>query len=366
MTKTPRVAIVTPTKNRLALLCEAMDSVQAQTFADWEHLIVDDGSNDGTAEEVERRSKQDSRIRFIRRTGDKTGANICRNIGIRHSRADYVLFLDSDDLLEPHSLARRVAKLARNADLDFVTFQTSFFIDEIGDHDQYRDRDLLGDDLTRFLFFELPWIVTGPLWRKSSLERIGLFDESLPSWQDVELHIRALTMGVRYLRFSEVDHHVRWDNSVRRTSADQRKSPKHLDAALDTLEKFERMIRAGPGMTWIRQRALCSLYFFVAERWVEAREPVKALETWRDIHNRGLGTTFLHRSGALLLLFKSYGLPSDRLINKWKGLMRLRTNAELVTPRSVGVRRPPKGRCLAGARTAQPSGSAAARNDSQQ
>ena len=60
----PRVAVITPTKNRLRLLCEAMDSVQQQDFDAWEHVIVDDGSDDGTAEEVLRRAALDPRIRY--------------------------------------------------------------------------------------------------------------------------------------------------------------------------------------------------------------------------------------------------------------------------------------------------------------
>ena len=55
----PAVAVVTPTKNRLALLRETMNFVQAQTIQGWEHLIVDDGSEDGTADEVARRSRTD-------------------------------------------------------------------------------------------------------------------------------------------------------------------------------------------------------------------------------------------------------------------------------------------------------------------
>ena len=325
----PRVSVVTPTKNRLALLCEAIESVQAQNFTEWEHIIVDDGSDDGTAEEVERRAKADSRIRFIRRSGDAVGANVCRNIGVRKSRGAYVLFLDSDDLLEPHCLARRVAILDRNEDVDFITFQTGFFIEELADQRQC-EPDLLGDDLTRFLFFETPWIITGPTWRRSSLLRVGLFDESLLSWQDIELHVRALTKGVRYLRFPEVDHHVRWQNKVGRISADQRKSPRHLEAAIANLEKLERLVRDGPGMNWIRQRALCSLYFFVADCWAEAGRAPEALKAWGETRNRSIGTPFLYASGAVLLALKAWGVPCDRLMNKWKGWMRLRTQPELV------------------------------------
>ena len=104
----PMVAIITPTKNRLELLCETMNSVQAQTFDAWEHIVVDDGSDDGTAEEVQRRAALDPRIRFIRRTGNRTGANVCRNLGIENSRSDLIVFLDSDDLLRPGCLELRL------------------------------------------------------------------------------------------------------------------------------------------------------------------------------------------------------------------------------------------------------------------
>ena len=61
--------------------------------------IVDDGSNDGTAGEVGRRAS-DARVRYVQRMGDKAGANVCRNLGIRESRADLIVFDDSDDMLE--------------------------------------------------------------------------------------------------------------------------------------------------------------------------------------------------------------------------------------------------------------------------
>jgi glycosyltransferase involved in cell wall biosynthesis len=327
----PVVSIVTPTKNRRAMLLEAIASVQAQTFADWEHIIVDDGSDDGSAEAVA--ALNDPRIRFIRRDRETSGANVCRNIGVRESRGRYLVFLDSDDLLEPGCLARRVEILDRNADVDFITFQTGIFVERIGDQGRQHDYDLFGDDLMRFLLFEVPWIITAPLWRKEALVKIGLFDEALPSWQDVELHVRALTAGLRYLRFDEVDHHVRWQNNVGRISVDQRRSPRHLDAAIGTIAKYERMVREGPGMNWSRQRALCGLYFGVASLWLQAGDTKKALQTWRIVRQRGLGSRFLHLCGAVLLALKGAGLPIDRVIGKWQGQVRFRTNAELVPAR---------------------------------
>jgi glycosyltransferase involved in cell wall biosynthesis len=333
----PKVTIITPTKNRLKLLCEAMVSVQAQTFAEWEHIIVDDGSDDDTAKEVRRRAQADSRVRYIVRNIESAGANVCRNIGVREAAADFVLFLDSDDLLMPHCLMRRLEIMERNADIDFAVFQTQVFIGVPGDTNLTFNQELSGDDLLRFLFFEPPWIITGPIWRKATLQRIGAFDEGLLSWQDIELHVRAILSSCRYLRFAEADHHVRWQNDPDKISILQRRSERHLNAVPELLQKFERMIVAGPGMNWVRQRALCGLYFMVAELWVAAGSLSSGLRVWRMIDVRVLGSKWLHLTGAVLLAVQNVGWPIEelgqRVKHKWKGWMRLRTNPELVAGR---------------------------------
>src|ERR1700723_3850662 len=120
---TPRVSIVTPTRNRLTLLGQTLDSVAAQTLIDWEHIVVDDGSDDGAARMMRARVSADPRVRYIVREGERSGANVCRNIGIRAASAPLVVLLDSDDLLAPTCLERRAEVMTRNADLDFATFQ---------------------------------------------------------------------------------------------------------------------------------------------------------------------------------------------------------------------------------------------------
>lgn len=330
----PAITVITPTKNRFKLLCEALDSVQRQSFDAWEHIIVDDGSNDGTMEEVARRSKTDPRIRYIRREEESSGTSVCRNIGIRQARADLIVFLDSDDLLDPECLGRRVSVMQRNADLDFATFQTGVFEKTPGDLGRLLDPKLIGDDLLRFLFFECPWVTAGPVWRKETLLRLGLFDESLPSWQDIDLHIRAITAGCQYLRFPAVDNHMRWQFEPTKVSILQRRSPRHLDAVSGILEKFERLVREGPGIDWIRQRALCSLYFLVAEWWAAAGSLPAALQLWEKIRLGRLGSRALYLTGAFLLVIQALGAPGrrvgTRIAHKWKGWVRMRTNPELL------------------------------------
>lgn len=330
----PSVSVITPTKNRLQLLTETMDSAAKQTFEAWEHIIVDDGSDDGTADEVKARAASDSRVRYVQRTGTIAGANVCRNIGISQSRAELLVFLDSDDLLAPECLARRVAIMDHNRDLDFATFQTGVFQNTPGDLGRQFNAEILGDDLLRFLLFECPWQTTAPTWRKRALQRIGSFDESLLSWQDIELHVRAIAGGLHYVRFAEVDHYMRWQNETTKTSIEQRRSPVHLEAAHAVFEKLEQHVRRGPGMNWVRQRALCSLYFFLAEQWVASGRLSTAFESWKRIRRRELSSDLLYISGVILLAVLALDCQSgsmpDRVVNRWKGWMRLRTNPALV------------------------------------
>jgi hypothetical protein len=114
----------------------------------------------------------------------------------------------------------------------------------------------------------------------------------------------------------------------------QRRVPEHLKAAEKMLTKFERVVREGPGMTWIRQRALCSLYFFIAECWIDAGKPYEALRCWMLVQSRKLASRLLCGTGAAILGVQAFGEHGKRLGrrigHKWKGWMRLRTNAELV------------------------------------
>ncbi|MCX6854924.1 MAG: hypothetical protein NTV80_08460, partial [Verrucomicrobia bacterium] len=142
---------------------------------------------------------------------------------------------------------------------DFAVFQTGFFVEIPGDRHQQKPAEMFGDDLRRFLSFEFPWIINAPIWRKGALEKLQGFDESLPSWQDVDLHIRAICNGFMYLKVPMLDHHVRWQYEEAKVSVLQRRSPKHLQAASVTLAKFEDAIRCGPGLDWIRQRSVVGL-----------------------------------------------------------------------------------------------------------
>jgi glycosyltransferase involved in cell wall biosynthesis len=168
---TPVISIITPTKDRLALLRQTMDTVRAQGFDAWEHIIVDDGSTDGTIEEIGRLAAADPRIKPIRREGEKGGANVCRNLGIAAAKGEFIIFLDSDDLLRPGCLVNRVALMRRNADLAFAVYPAGVFMETPGDLTRLFHPLTPGDDLIRFLSHECVWEITGPIWRRDYLLR---------------------------------------------------------------------------------------------------------------------------------------------------------------------------------------------------
>jgi glycosyltransferase involved in cell wall biosynthesis len=327
----PRVSVVTPTRNRAGLLIETLDSVAAQTLADWEHIVVDDGSDDGTAELMAARAAKDGRVRYMLREGDRAGANVCRNIGVKAAAAPYIVLLDSDDLLAPGCLERRVEVMSQNLDMDFVTFQAGLFERTPGDLGATANAELVGDDLSRFLYFETPWQTTAPIWRRDSLLRLGLFDEALLSWQDIELHVRAICAGCRYIRFSEIDYHFRYVVDPQKISFAQHRSIEHLSGAIDVIERLEAHVRGGPGLNPTRERALSSLYFLVAERWLDRGDLRSALATWRRARDRGLASARLHVEGAALLALGRARLPTTTTVRKWKGWSGLRTQPEIVT-----------------------------------
>jgi glycosyltransferase involved in cell wall biosynthesis len=199
------VSIVIPVYNRADLLPRCLSSVEQQTFADWECLIVDDGSADSSLQVAGSFSARDARFKSLVRTRSRKGAAACRNEGIERAKGEFIIFLDSDDVLSPACLARRVSILSGHSWGDFVVFRTACFINVPGDSRKVWNIEKPEPDLLRFLKLDAPWSTSGPIWRKAALLRIGAFEETLPGWQDWQLHVMALLEGLSYLRSDAVD-----------------------------------------------------------------------------------------------------------------------------------------------------------------
>lgn len=194
----PLISIVIPHFNRVDLITDTLSSLIGQSYPHWEALVVDDGSDPACHAQLVAATSRDARIRLVERPRLPKGANTCRNIGIELARGDYLVFLDSDDLLAPFALEQRARTAQEFPEFDYLIFQVEKFKRVPGDTGQLWARDDQQDHLARFLRQQSVWHTTGPLWRKSALLQLGGFDERLACWQDLDFHVRALAAGLSY------------------------------------------------------------------------------------------------------------------------------------------------------------------------
>lgn len=107
----PRVTVLTAVRNGGRYLAETIASVRAQTFTDWEYIIVDDASDDDTHAVIQANMRVDSRLRVLRRERSG-GPYAAANEGVRSARGEYIVRIDGDDLSPPHRIERQLSYLA--------------------------------------------------------------------------------------------------------------------------------------------------------------------------------------------------------------------------------------------------------------
>ena len=171
-----------PTFNRGRLVTDAIASVQAQHFQDWELIVVDDGSDDMTAIEVAP-LLADSRIRYVRQKS--AGVSAARNHGIRLARGDLIAYLDSDNVWYPGFLSAAVDVLATDPSTDFV--YGALVTDA---HPNHGER-VLWHPFDRQRLMSINYIDTSVIvHRKSLVEQYGGWDEQLNRMVDWDIALR--------------------------------------------------------------------------------------------------------------------------------------------------------------------------------
>lgn len=181
-----KVSVIIPTHNRLPLLREAVQSVLEQDFEDFELIVVDDGSTDGTSEEMK---GYGGRVGVIEHSVNR-GVSAARNRGILHARGKYIAFLDSDDLWVKGKLKIQVSFLEDNPHYPLC------YTDEIWIRRGKRVNPMKKHAKYSGWIFEkcLPLCTISPssvLIRKNLFSKVGLFDEALPVCEDYDFWLRV-------------------------------------------------------------------------------------------------------------------------------------------------------------------------------
>ena len=179
------VSVIIPTHNRDVFLARAIDSVLAQTYSNFELIVVDDGSTDETPALLASYGKS-----LIVLRQENRGPGAARNAGIRAARHPLLAFLDSDDQFTRHKLALQVAAMEARPELLVSHTQETWFRNGLHLNQKKRHAKGSGDIFARSLELCVVGMST-VMARRELFERIGLFDESFPCCEDYELWLRA-------------------------------------------------------------------------------------------------------------------------------------------------------------------------------
>ena len=233
------ISIIIPTYNRAHIVCETLDSVLSQTYTNWECIVVDDGSTDNTKDIIKSYRVKDSRFLLFNRENKVKGVSYCRNISLENANGDYILFLDSDDLLDKKCLENRLNFINKEKKADVWVFKMQEFNEnglgkECNNYPENVEYQL--EYLKMILRYEIPFSVTCPIWKKESLNQINGFDEKFNRMEDPDLHCRAFMAGLNFKFDKETlpDCFYRVDDSSKARSKD----PVFMKIFLDSFYKF--------------------------------------------------------------------------------------------------------------------------------
>lgn len=197
------VSIIIPCYNYGWLLPETLDSLLAQTYTNWECIIIDDGSTDDSRNVAETYVSHDARFRYVYQSNK--GMSVARNRGLDEARGEYIQLLDADDLLVPHKLERQVRFLDAHPSVDLLYGDVRFFrhgnpqelskSSDMADQDWMKGIEGQGEVLVNAIVETSLMVVHAPLTRATLIQQVGRFAEDLRSAEDWEFWVRCAVAG---------------------------------------------------------------------------------------------------------------------------------------------------------------------------
>jgi glycosyltransferase involved in cell wall biosynthesis len=294
----PTVSVIMPAYNVEPYIGDAIRSALAQTYSDFELIVVDDGSKDGTAEVVKALARQDSRIQLVQQAN--RGLAGARNSALRAARGGYFALLDSDDLWEPDFLAEQMAILETNPGVDIVTGNGWCLGGALHGQlarpfpDPRPAPDLaaiIGDEWSVFIMSVI---------RRHVYTTIGAFDEDMRSNEDYDFWLRAAVAGFTFYRNDRPLGHYRI-----RTDSLSASDVRMLRGILHVYTKLRPVIAQRPREMAILDRQISR---FEAE-WIAAEARLALEIADFEAAREHLGALHARRGGAALVV--------ARLLARW-------------------------------------------------
>ena len=314
----PAISIIMPAYNVEPYVGDAIRSALAQTFTDFELIVVDDGSKDGTAAVVKDLARQDARIQLVQQPN--RGLAGARNSALRASRGDFFALLDSDDLWEPSFLEEQLAILHAHREVDIVT-GNGWYLGGAKHGQAARPwpdsrpapdlASIIGDEWSVFIM---------SVFRRHVYTTIGPFDESMRSNEDYDFWLRAAVAAFTFARNPRPLGHYRVRNDSLSAS-----DVRMLRGILHVYTKLRPVIADRPLEMAILQRQIAR---FESELLVaEARLALEIADF--EAAREHLGALHARRGGATLVFARLLARWSPRTLIR---MMRLRRTANQPSP----------------------------------
>lgn len=218
----PKLSIIIPVYNVERYLHQCLDSILASTLKDYEIILVDDGSRDSSGEICDKYGCRDNRIKVVHQ--QNSGVSAARNVGINMAEAEWITFIDSDDLITKTYLENLYHEVEVNNQIDFVEAGCKNYIHgEVTDVEQYFDY-YSGDDMDK-LYHVYRGIIVSKLFRKSIISKNNIsFPDGISSAEDQFFTTRYLAHIKSYSLLSETGYYYRRDNESSLTHGNSRQT----------------------------------------------------------------------------------------------------------------------------------------------
>lgn len=267
----PLVSVIIPVYNGEDLILEALMSVKAQTYSNWEIIVVEDASKDRTEKIVQEfaNSAIDHQVKYIRHETNQ-GLSITRNTGINQAQGEYIALLDHDDLWKETHLETAVSKLESElGDLAYCTVQMF----EDGTNKLLKLWGPEKEDVENFpssLFARNYIQPSAVVIRKSIIDKVGVFDPNFSSTQDIDYWLRVAAAGYKFVYVSGIHSLYRKKSKTAMTS----NIPRILEEHTLVLRKHRNLSSIPPET---RGYVAAKYHLGVAKRNLR-KDPKKAIE----------------------------------------------------------------------------------------
>ena len=253
----PTISIITPAYNAERTILETVESVQKQTYSDFELIIVDDGSKDRTVELLQ--SIEDQRLKIF--SYENGGVAIARNRGLSHATGDLIAFIDADDLWTPDKLELQLAALQKHPEAG-VAYSWTYFMSDKGESiTPAKPVFVEGNVYAKLLVDNFLAHGSNPLIRREAIESVGEFDSSFPHCADWDFYLR---LAARW-NFAVVPKHQIF----------YRQSSGSMTSKIDGIERqmlmmFEKNFKtAPPEYQYLKKHSLAWLYEYCTQQYLQ-------------------------------------------------------------------------------------------------